>query len=107
MKKFTNVIKLELSYKQNVGPTFCSAGINISLCTSDQYEFQSKAEWPENVNYDQHVEKGIIDGLIQQGIDPKMGIEIHLHDIKYDDIYSSERSFYLVSKQLAMASTLK
>ena len=93
-------LNTEISYKQTYtkrGPMIQVAGVEISLSPANDYSFHSQITWPKE-NYSDAVEKGVIDGLLEIQIDPKLGIKINLLNIEFHEYSSGPGSFYEATK---------
>lgn len=87
---------------EHLGPRFDAAGVSLHLETHDRYEFISAAQWPED-DYTRAVERGVRDGLQESGYDPDMGVRVVLEAVEYDQVNSSEHTFYVAAKCAARA----
>lgn len=105
MKKFGGIVKLAFSYWDCKGPRNHTAGVNLSLSTCDTYVFVNDADWP-SVDCGRIVERGVREGLAEAGFDPDLGVRVRLKSVEWDDVDSSEHSFYMAAKCAARSMAL-
>ena len=97
MEKFRGQIQISFRYSEHLGPRFDVAGVTLRLEYADDYKFLSTAHWDYD-DYTDTVERGVIDGLIESGVDPDLGIHITLQEVDFDYVNSSMRTFYTAAK---------
>lgn len=78
------------------GPRSQYAKVVLSAEPADEFTFQSQAVWPQE-SYESAILRAIIDVLMGQP-NPAWGIKFTLREIGYDEVNSSEYSFYTASR---------
>ena len=103
MEKYKGQCRVEINYAEHVGPVILKAGLELELNYSDHYSFTSKVTWPEDMDYDAVVEKGVIDALMDSGINPELGVSVVLQEVRVCPVGSSESLFYKAAKACVIA----
>jgi hypothetical protein len=74
---------------------------------SDEFSFVATPNWPSDLSHtyvadlENAILSGLIDALMTEDFTLYAGCSIRLTQIKWDDVSSSERAFYIASKGAA------
>ena len=96
---------VEYEYLHRFGHPSSYAYVQFECEPGETLSFDSSATWNASLSPDyvaalkRVVCEGIVDGLIAGSIRPHRGCSLNLCRIKWDDVGSSEESFYLATKR--------
>lgn len=102
---FRGMVTVGHEYERVLGPRSMYAKVSLSICTSEVFAFESRAQWPEE-NYDRWVLDGILDSLFGWDSKPVLGARVVLEDVGWHPVNSAPIAYYRAAK-IAVRSALE
>lgn len=101
IRRFRGVITVGQEINHIIGPRSQYAKVILSAEPAEEFIFQAQVVWPQE-NHEIVIRRAIIDVLMGQP-NPAWGIKFTLHEIGYDEVNSSEYSFYTTARAATIA----
>ena len=92
-------------YNWVTGPRSIYAKVTLSICSHDQFVFESRAQWPEE-NYDHWVVDGILDALFGWDHKPMLAGRFVLLEIGWHPVNSAPIAYYRAAKTAVRSALL-
>ena len=99
--RFRGMITIGQEINHITGPRSQYAKVILSAEPADEFIFKTQVVWPQE-NYETVIRRAIIDVLMGQP-NPAWGIKFILREIGYDEVNSSEYSFYTTARAATIA----